>query len=154
MIEPLERKSLLSPFAINGDEMVAEAYSKIMYQHWNISAKFDKYFPRGTYGEDLDLILFEFFVLGDTDWFSAPKEICLGRYSRKNKDFSVKVPVPKEVSAAVLNGNDEIVNDFLVNTFSTAKELIFSKKSFRKLDFNFEKFESDYNFFMNDLVSK
>ena len=100
------------------------------------------------------MILFEFFVLGDTDWFSAPKEICLGRYSRKNKDFSVKVPVPKEVSSAVLNGNDEIVNDFLVNTFSTAKELIFSKKSFRKLDFNFEKFESDYNSFMNNLVSK
>lgn len=150
-MEYIERNSLLSPFAITGDELVAKAYTEIVYGDWKIATKFEKYFPRGSYGKDLDLILFEFFVLGKTDWFTFPEKICLGRYSRKNKDLSVKIPVPKEVSLAVLNKDVRVVEDFLVNAFSTAKILICSSKSLKKLDFNMEKFKADYDLFLKDL---
>ncbi|MDO1511014.1 MULTISPECIES: hypothetical protein [unclassified Neisseria] len=150
-MESIKRNSLLSPFAITGDELVAEAYTEIIYGNWGIAAKFEKYFPRGTYGKDLDLILFEFFVLGDTDWFTVPEKICLGRYSSKNKDLSVKIPVPKEVSLAVLNKDVQTVEDFLLNTFTTARNLICSRQSLKKLDFNFEKFKADYDLFLESL---
>ncbi|OSI16908.1 hypothetical protein [Neisseria dumasiana] len=153
MIESSERNSLLGAFAITGDGTVAKAYSEMMYGSWGIASKFPMFFPRGQYGKDLDLILLEFFVLGELNWFSAPQKISMGRYSKKNKDISVKIPIPMNISLAILNNDESIVKNFIFDTFSTIGDLIGLSKPLKKTDFDVERFKKDYAYFMENLFS-
>lgn len=152
MIEPLDLHSTLSASAITGDSRVYEAYKKLMDEAWAIDKRFDKYFPRGKYGDDIELILLEFYVEGSHHWFTIPEKIKMGRHSLKDKSISVKIPMLKDVSDAVLSNDVQKVNNFLVDTFRKVGELIMTSKPLAKLDFDFDKFDHDYQAFMQHLL--
>jgi hypothetical protein len=157
MVTPLDRHSLMSSFAIVGDSKVHEAYSQLIYknwggENWEFRIKFDKYLPRGEYGFDLDLILLEFYVEGSHAWFPIPDEIKIGRYTKKDKSISIKIPMLKPISEAILNDNNVVVREFLINTFTKVGELVLASKPISKLDFNKEKFKTDYRMLMQHLL--
>lgn len=152
MLTPLERFSILSPSAITGDQKVHSAYRDLIRGRWLIESKFDQYLPCGVYGHDLDLILLQFYVEGSHHWFTIPEKIKIGRYSLKEKAITIKIPMLKDVSNAVLDNDVEKANQFLIETFTEVGRLINASKSIAKLDFDFVKFNKDYQIFMSHLL--
>jgi hypothetical protein len=148
----IEQLSILSVTGIMGDSKVDVAYTAIMYEKWKVRSKFDKYLPRNQFGHDVDFILLEFYVEGSHDWFTIPDKIKIGRYSTKEKAISIKIPMLKDVSGAVLSNDVQKVDNFLVNTFERVGELIMSSKALARLDFDFKKFAQDYQVFMQHLL--
>lgn len=148
----LIRNSLLGTTAIVGDANVNKAYMRVMYYDWGVVEKFNSYLPRGDYGSGLDLILLEFCVEGSHDWFVIPGEIKMGRYSQKEKAISIKIPMLKEISNAILGDDIEIVNEYLVSTFTEVGGLLESSKALAKIDFDKKKFNIDYHIFLGHLL--
>jgi hypothetical protein len=58
----------------------------------------------------------------------------------------------KHISEAVLNDDVETANKFLLETFTKVGELIATSKALAKLDFDFKKFNRDYQVFMQHLL--
>jgi hypothetical protein len=91
-------------------------------------------------------------VEGSHDWFTIPDAIKFGRYGPKDKSIRVKIPMLKHISEAVLNDDVETANKFLLETFTKVGELIATSKALAKLDFDFKKFNRDYQVFMQHLL--
>ena len=98
------------------------------------------------------MILLEFCVEGSHDWFVIPGEIKMGRYSQKEKAISIKIPMLKEISNAILGDDIEIVNEYLVSTFTEVGRLLGSSKALAKIDFDKKKFNIDYHIFLGHLL--
>ena len=96
--------------------------------------------------------MLDFYIEGSHDWFTIPDKIKIGRYSTKEKAISIKIPMLKDVSGAVLSNDVQKVDNFLVNTFERVGELIMSSKALARLDFDFKKFAQDYQVFMQHLL--
>jgi hypothetical protein len=135
-----------------GDSKVHLAYKDLIYKKWKISELIDLYLPIGHYGKDVEMIALQFFVEGTHDWFTIPDAIKLGRYGPKDKSIGIKIPMLKHISEAVLNDDVETANKFLLETFTSVGQLISTSKSLAKLDFDFNKFNKDYQVFMQHLL--
>jgi hypothetical protein len=148
----IQQFSILSFFGIMGDSKVTLAYDNLLYKKWKTRELIDLYLPVGHYGKDVELILLAFLVEGSHHWFTIPDAIKFGRYGPKDKSIRVKIPMLKHISEAVLNDDVETANKFLLETFTKVGELIATSKALAKLDFDFKKFNKDYQVFMQHLL--
>jgi hypothetical protein len=134
---------MISFTAIVGDERGNRAVSKALYQEHGIAWQLVEAMPKGKYGPGIDLILIGLFVEGEHKWFTMPKSVKLGSYSKKEKAIRFDVPIgPLELPQ--LEAEPPQRNLLFADIFSSLHAAV-SKRAFAP------EIQFDKTLFLNDL---
>lgn len=148
MNDVLENKSLLWLTSIAGDEPSGHIYTHFTYNEMKIHHLFDKFFPKDDFGKELHVILLAFYIKGEHDWFAMPEKIKLGKYSRKQQEIRIHIPMNQDMIHMMANKNNSGIFAYYTDLFSTIIQLLEKRKSIQQTDFDLEKFKSQCYLFL------
>ena len=130
---------IIGYFQLSGDETVEDLFSPYIWEPKGFAMHFEPIILKNKYGEDLKLILIQYYVEGKLD-LHAPDKPKLSNYSTKNRDIAVTVPVTRDKFHDV---SDSKRRQFIVDTTLKAIDMVEKRLSKRKLDINFDALRKD-----------
>lgn len=148
MNNEFENKSLFCLTSIAGDEGSGSLFRHFMYYEIKIIELLNYFFPKNLFGKDMDTILLIFYIEGLHDWFSIPSKIKIGRYSNRNKEIRISIPMNKDIIYKIHEKMFGEVFNFFQNLFLEIVKLLEQRKSIQNIDFNFEKLKSNCELFL------
>lgn len=148
MNNEFKNESLFCLTSIAGDEGSGLVFRHFMYYEIKIIELLNYFFPKNIFGKDIDTILLIFYIEGTHNWFSMPSKIKIGRYSNKNKEIRISIPMCKDIIHKIHKKKFDEVFNYFQNSFLEIVKLLEQKKSIQNTDFNFEKLKFNCELFL------
>jgi len=135
-----QSESKIRYFLWLGGEDADELFTPYIWGQKSFEYYTEPILSRGSYGNDLRLLLVKFYVEGRLIADGITSKPKISNYSKKNKDIAVAFSVTREKFHDV---GERERREFIVNTTLQAIDMVEGRLGKRKLDINFDSLRRD-----------
>ena len=130
---------MIGYFLKSGDESVSTMFTPYIWEEHGFGTLFENNFLDKDYGGDVKLLLIKYYVEGKFD-INGPTIPRVNKYSKKNKNISVDIPVrPEQFHLR----NEFEKREFIVDSSINAVKLVRGRLERKKLNIHFDELISD-----------